>query len=201
MTRKILSMSSTYDAFNFPDLDIPQSPPIVGIKTTYSTSYVYDEEGNIIDEVTSEGQHVIFDETWKPEEKSLFLMTVDDRSYYSIHQDYTMEILKTSFVKEDDENPQFEFVDEEPLFDLRFHSTGEISDDFVVNLLETNLEVRTKYREDDTYLDYLGLPRPNQPVDVSSNIITHPLSMSPEDTVNFFGPVILPEPEPSDTTS
>jgi hypothetical protein len=192
-------MSGDYDAFNFPELDLPVSPPIIGIRTTYVRTNVYDDDGNIVDEVIMEGQQPIFDHDWKPEERAIYLMTFSNRTYYSIHQDYTMDILKTSFIQPDEDTPEDEIIDEEPLFDLKFEKKEDLSEDFTPTLLDVNIQVRTKYREDENYLDYLGVPQPSYlqyHLNPSLESVSHPPSMDPNDRINFDGPVITPEPEP-----
>lgn len=200
MTRIILSMSDTYDSFNFPEIGLPVSPPVIGIKTTYVSTNVYDEDDNIVDEVIMTGEHPIFDLNWKPEERAILLMTYSGRTYYSIHQDYTMDILKTSFIQPDEDTPEDEVIDEEPLFDLKFENKEDLSEDFTPTLLDVNVEVRTKYREDETYLDHLGVPYPTYlpwHLNPTLNNITQNLpSDNPNDRINFDGPVIEPEPEP-----
>lgn len=152
-SRKILSLSSTYDAYIFPDLPL-QERPVIGITTTESSELIYGEDGNVIDEKTLYTEHLIFDETWEPEEPSIYLTVKDDRKYYSIHSAYTLEELESTFDPE---------IDEKPLFDLQIHPLEFFDSSFTDDVLDNNLFVLNKYNQDTNYLNYLGIPGPTDP--------------------------------------
>lgn len=152
-TRKILSFSATYDAYIFPDLPL-QERPIIGVTTAYSSQFVFDESGNIIGEETLATEHDVFDENWTPEEPSIFLLTRDDRKYFSIDARYTLTKLKTTF------NPE---LNEEPLFNLKLHTLSSLDSSFTDEILDTNLFVLNKYKEGNNYVNYLGIPQPTDP--------------------------------------
>jgi hypothetical protein len=149
-TRKILSLSATYDGYIFPDLPIQERPKI-GVTTVTSSQLFFDENGNLVDEKIIETEHDVFDENWKPEDPSIYLITKEGKKYYSIDSRYTLTKLKSTF------NPN---LDEEFLFNLELHSTSSLDSGFTDEILDHNLLILNKYKEDNDYLNYLGLPNP-----------------------------------------
>lgn len=152
-TRKILSFSSTYDGYIFPSIPLKERP-VVGVTTTESSELIFDKDGNIIDEKIIYTDHLIYDETWEPEEPSIYLIVKDGRKYYSIHSSYTLEELESTF------NPE---LNEKPLFNLELHSTESFDSSFTDEILDTNDFVLNKYKQDTNYLNYLSIPSPTDP--------------------------------------
>lgn len=192
MTRQILSMSSTYDAYNVPNIGLSRERPIVGIETTYVSAFDYDKDGNLLGETIIEGERIIFDEDWVQEEEFIYLTVIDDRKYFSIHEDYTMEILEKEF-KDFYDDPDTPDIDESLFFQLKLETEDVINSEFTIKVLENNSQILNKYREDETYLEYLGLQYPEY----------QPLSFNPEGPGNIIYPedafpevITEPEPEP-----
>lgn len=152
-TRKILSFSSTYDAYIFPDLPL-QERPIIGVTTATSSEFIFDQDGNVVDEKIIYTEHNVLDESWQPEEPSIYLTTKDNKKYYSIHNWYTLTKLKSTFDPE---------LNEESLFDLQLHSLESLDSNFTDEILDNNVFVLNKYKEDSDYLTYLGIPNPTDP--------------------------------------
>ena len=150
-TRKILSLSSTYDAYNFPDLPLKERP-IIGITTSFSTQFIYNEDGQIIGEREIATEHNVLDEFWQPEESSIFLCVEGESKYFSIDPSYTITKLKSTIT-----------LEQESLFNLQLHSKSSLSSTLTDKILETNIFVLNKYKEDTTYLDHLGIPEPSDP--------------------------------------
>lgn len=150
-TRKVLSISSTYDGYNFPDLPLQQRP-VIGVTTVFSSQFIYNEDGQVIGEQEIATEHDVFDESWQPEEPSIFLCVEGESKYFSIHPDYTITQLKSTIDPE-----------EESLFNLQLHTKSSLGSDLTDKILETNLFVLNKYKEDTTYLNYLGIPEPSDP--------------------------------------
>jgi hypothetical protein len=197
MNRQILSMSATYDSYNVPDIGIPRVAPIIGIRTDYVSCLVYDEENNLIGEELQETYVEVYDENWVREEEFIYLTTIGNRKYFSIHQDYTMEILEKEF-KDFYDDPDTPDIDESLFFELKLESIDSLSkvseEDFVVKVLKDNLSIRNKYREDSSYLDYLGL---YQPPYETFDMVDSPYYRSfiyPEDAIPGLN--VDPEPEP-----
>ena len=94
--RKIVSFSSTYDGYNFPDLPL-QERPIIGVTTTQSSQLIFSDSGDLIDEKIILTNHNVFDESWNPEESSIYLIKKDGKKYYSIHHSYTLTKLKSTY--------------------------------------------------------------------------------------------------------
>lgn len=151
--RKIVSFSSTYDGYNFPDLPL-QERPIIGVTTAQSSQLIFSDSGDLIDEKIILTNHNVFDESWNPEESSIYLITIGDKKYYSIHPWYTLTKLKSTF------NPE---LNEEPLFNLELHSSSSLDSNFTDEILNTNILVLNKYKEDNNYLNYLGMLNPTDP--------------------------------------
>ena len=98
--RKIISMDGSYNSFNFPELDsIQYEPPVVAITTVFSEVLTFDDEGNETGTETISTEIEIRDEDFIQEQEVIFLYRdVDNnRDYYSIHQDYTPEILAQGY--------------------------------------------------------------------------------------------------------
>jgi len=198
MTRKILSMSSSYDAYNIPDIGIPHEASVIGIRTDYVSCLAYDEENNLIGEELQETHIEVYDENWVREEEFIYLITIDDRKYFSIHQDYTIEILEKEF-KDFYDDPDTPDIDESLFFQLKIESNDSLSEiiqdgDFVVRILENNSEIRNKYREEPSYLDYLGLYQPLYETFGMMDTSYYRSIIYPEDAIPGLN--IHPEPEP-----
>lgn len=209
-TRKILSLNSKYSSYNFPELDLPTSPPAVGVRTDVTMVYVFDDEGNITGEEEQFSETPIYDDDWEPEELDIFLTASDERIYFSIHGDFTMELLKTTFYVPDvdsimsADSPEEErysgdlellqTTTEEELFDLRFETNeslvAALGEDYVVDILQFDGDLRDKYLNDADYLGYLGITttltesQRERVMWYSGEQPTVPPSEDPEDNVN-----------------
>jgi len=148
--RKIVSFSSTYDGYNFPDLPL-QKRPIIGVTTAQSSQLIFSDSGDLIDEKIILTNHNVFDESWNPEESSIYLIKKDGKKYYSTHHSYTLTKLKSTFNSK---------LNEESLFNLQFHSLESLDSNFTDEILNTNTFILNKYREDFNYLNYLSIPNP-----------------------------------------
>lgn len=79
------------------------------------------------------------DPEYKPEIETVFLISLNDRAYFSVHGNYTATMLKPT-----EEN---DYVIEKTL-DGNFTNT----------VLKWNDQINDKYKEDASYLTWLGLP-------------------------------------------
>jgi len=215
-TRKILSMKADYGSYILPELDLPTSPPIVGVRTDVTVVSIFDDEGNVIGEEEQSFESPIFDDEWKLEEPSILLWSGDDRNYYSIHGDYTMDLLETTFYVPDvdsinsPDSPEEERYagdlevlaenTEVELFDLRFEThdslVQDLGEDYVVNILQMDGDIRDKYLDDPDYLSYLGISTTlseSQSTKVSyygriDDVPNIPASEDPNDNINLALP-------------
>ena len=191
-------MSSSYDSYNVPDIGILHEASVIGIRTDYVSCLAYDEENNLIGEELQETHIEVYDENWVREEEFIYLITIDDRKYFSIHQDYTIEILEKEF-KDFYDDPDTPDIDESLFFQLKIESNDSLSEiiqdgDFVVRILENNSEIRNKYREEPSYLDYLGLYQPLYETFGMMDTSYYRSIIYPEDAIPGLN--IHPEPEP-----
>jgi len=209
-TRKILSLKSNYSSYNFPELDLPTSPPIVGVRTDVTMVYVFDDEGNITGEEEQYSESPIYDDDWKLDELDIFLCSTDERMYFSIHGDFTMELLETTFYVPDvdsimsADSPEEEryagdlellqTTTEKELFDLRFETheslVESMGEDYLVDILQYDNDIRDKYLNDADYLGYLGITttlteaQHQRVMYYSGEQPTVPPSEDPEDNIN-----------------
>lgn len=233
--RKIISINSSYLGMNWPDIGLPKEPPIIGVRTDYVCCCVYDDDGEKIGEEMQKVEVPVRDPDFEIEPEVIFLFTSgnvvstsnmsvvadtspnsEQRNYYSIHPNYTMDILKTSFYVPnvdaimDPDSPEQERyagdlerlsnTSEEELFDIKFETSESLSnnlgDDYCFRLLQTNSEIKHKYLEDPEYLKYLGVPStPSEEEHCTLCIEKAPPPSDPSDMVNFtrWSPTSSPE--------
>lgn len=225
MTRKILSFSKSYDGFSLPDIGLPTSAPVVGVKTHYVPCLVFDENGEVVGEEMQKVEDPIFDDDWVFEPPMVHLYSTKattcggagencEREYYSIHENYTMEILQSAFYVpnldsiSDPDSPEEEryagdlellqTTTEEELFSLRFETDETLSADLGENYLEkiliANQDLRAKYLEDSSYVTHLGITTSLNETqqntvnafsgEVGGNLQIEP-SQNPNDNINF----------------
>lgn len=220
--RKVVSINSAYDGMTWPDIGLPKEPPVIGIRTDYVCCYIFDESGEKIGEEMQKTEIEERDPNFKIENEVIFLFrtgsnsansNINQRSYYSIHPNYTEDILKSSFYVPnienilDPENPEQERYSgdletlsnktEEELFDLRFETPESLCDDIGENycyqILDRNKDVMDKYLVDSNYLNYLGLSSLSESehnkicleCNLRNNFEDFPLSTNPDDIKNF----------------
>ena len=213
--RKIISIDGSYNSFIFPQLDsIQYEPSIFAITTVYSEVLTFDDEGNETGTETISTEIEIKDDEFIREEEAIFLYRdVDNnRDYYSIHQDYTPEILAQGYyVPSEGDVDRYEgdleclsSSTEEHLFDLRFEDRETLGSDFTEKVLLADQNTRDKYLEDNDYAYNIGLctctASAHEHVlefrdEVSGFVVTTD-STDPDDNVNFLtGAPELPSPD------
>ena len=162
--RKILSFNSTYSGYELPDIGLPTSPPIVGVKTHYVSCLVFDENGEVVGEEEQKVEDPVFDEDWVFEPPSFLLYQAQgstcggagdplcERTYISIHGAYKMEDIQTTLYTpdadaiNDPDSPEqeryagdLELLDtatENELFDLRLETHESLVESLGENYLE-----------------------------------------------------------------
>lgn len=214
--RKIVSLSSTYNAFNFPQLDsIQLEPPIIGVTTVYSEILTFDDEGNETGTETISTEIPIRDKDgFVPEQPAIFLYRdlETDRDYYSVHQDYTEEILAQGYyVPGEDAEDRYEgdlellsSTTEQELFALRFEDRDALGPEFTEKVLLADQNTRAKYLEDNDYAYNIGLCTCTESGhhhvcefmhEVDGCVVCVP-STDPDDNTNFLtGAPELPSPD------
>lgn len=167
--RKIISMNGSYNSFSFPELDSIQiEPPIIGVTTVYSEILTFDDEGNETGTETISTEIPIRDkDNFEPEQAAIFLYrdVENNRDYYSIHPDYTEEILEQGYyVPGENDTGRYEgdlellsTTTERELFDIRFENGETLGSDFTENVLLADQNTRAKYLEDNDYAYNIGL--------------------------------------------
>ena len=236
--RKIISINSAYDGMNWPDIGLPKEPPIIGIRTDYVCCCIFDEDGEKIGEEMQKTEVEVRDPDFQIEPEAILLFrsgnmigvanttivaqtspNTEQRSYYSIHPNYTMDILKSAFYVPDvdaimdPDNPEQERYSgdleilsnktEEELFDIRFETPKSLSkslgDDYCRRILQRNPDIRDKYFEDPEYLNYLGISTTPSSEEQTILQITKvediPPPSDPNDMINFtrWSPTSSPE--------
>jgi hypothetical protein len=101
-------------------------------------------EAKIVDGVEYKAGQV--DPTYVPEIEVVPLAPIDNKMYYSVHGDYTSTMLKPT--------AQNDYVIE----------TG-LDGNFTYTMMLYNVGINTKFQEDPTYLEWLGLPAYNPETD------------------------------------
>jgi len=193
--RKIVSINSAYEGMNWPDLGLPKNASIIGIRTDYVCCYIYDETGEKIGEEMKKTEIPVIGEDFELEPQVIFLFrtgnlvnsgttlkaevrpNAESRSYYSIHPNYTMDILRESFYVPDidaimdPDNPEQEryagdlnvlsSATEEELFDIKFETEKSLlkslGENYCFTILSSNIDLKDKYLQDSEYLNYLGI--------------------------------------------
>lgn len=213
--RKIISIDGSYNSFNFPELDsIQYEPPVVAITTVFSEVLTFDDEGNETGTETISTEIEIKDDDFIREEEAIFLYRDVDtnRDYYSIHQDYTSEILAQGYyvpAEGDDERYEGDSASlssstEEELFAIRFEDRETLGSDFTEKVLLADQNTRAKYLEDNDYAYNIGLCTCTESAhnhvcefmdEVDGYVVVTP-STDPNDNVNFLtGAPELPSPD------
>lgn len=161
--RKILSFNAAYCGYELPDIGLPTSPPIIGIRTDYIPCLVFDENGEVTGEELQKTEIPIYDDEWEFEPPSFLIYQTQgqtcggagdccERVYHSIHGAYTLEDLQTTLYTpnldsiSDPDSPDverysgdldiLETTTESELFDLKIETHESLTEALGENYLE-----------------------------------------------------------------
>ena len=92
---------------------------------------------------------------WEKEKMPILLGIVDQKTYYSVVQETSIEMLLDGITNKN--------IDEED-YDIKIES--DLDSEFTSKILQMNVEHQNKYNEDKEYLNYLGLPPLLEEIDI-----------------------------------
>jgi hypothetical protein len=92
---------------------------------------------------------------WEKEKMPILLGIVEQKAYYSVVQETSIEMLLDGITNKN--------IDEED-YDIKIES--DLDSEFTSKILQMNVEHQNKYNEDKEYLNYLGLPPLLEEIDI-----------------------------------
>jgi hypothetical protein len=112
--------------------DSTQGFPSLGLPVTAELSEDKEFDGHILKAGMKDPEFV-------PEIEAIQLCVIGERMYYSVHEKYTAEILT-------------------PTAENDYVIEKKLDGNFVYTVLDQNINIKDKYKQDPTYLKWLGLP-------------------------------------------
>lgn len=84
---------------------------------------------------------------WEKEKLPIYLANIDNKDYYSVVQETTIEMLYEGIINSSISQEEYDIKIED-----------EISNELLLEIFRLSRDVRDKYSQDKNYLTYLGLP-------------------------------------------
>lgn len=132
---------------------------IISLKENYGYQFKYADQKFLTEEKEIDG--MVFpvghlDIEWEKEKLPILLCFFEDKTYYSVIEETTIDILNDGKLNLDED------------YDIKFET--ELNSEFSEYVIGFNVEHSNKYKEDPQYLEYLGLP--TIPIDEEPETLT-----------------------------